>query len=252
MLGKLFKKSPQRLAQVPEGCRVYAVGDIHGRVDLLDRLLRLIASDMEDAADKQVNLVFLGDYVDRGLHSREVIDRLTALKAQTTGLRFLMGNHEQAMLQFLDDSSIGHVWLEYGGLETLQSYGVTRIKSANDVYQFERGRLELREAIPDDHLEFLNTLEIHATIGDYFFVHAGIRPGVPLEDQSEEDMLWIRDEFLSSDRQSEKVIVHGHTPTDQPSDKPWRIGVDTGAYLTGVLSAVVLEGSERYFISTEN
>jgi len=251
MFANLLGRSKRSDSQAPEGMRIYAVGDIHGRADLLNDLLNLIADDMSDADDLVVRLVFLGDYVDRGLYSREVIDRLVELKASTSGLHFLKGNHEQAMIQFLEDPGVGHVWLEYGGLETLHSYGVHCVKSSADTGAFEQARSELASNLPEAHLEFLRELDICVEYGDYFFVHAGVRPGVPLQDQQEEDMLWIRDEFLRADARPEKVIVYGHTPSENPVDKSWRIGVDTGAYMTGRLTAVALQGRDRYFISTE-
>ncbi|MEL7029807.1 MAG: serine/threonine protein phosphatase, partial [Pseudomonadota bacterium] len=156
-----------------------------------------------------------------------------------------------AMVQFLEDPSVGHVWLEYGGLETLHSYGVHCVRSSADTASFEQARDELDAALPDSHRAFLDQLEVSVEYGDYFFVHAGVKPGVPLEEQQEEDMLWIRDEFLRADSKPEKVIVYGHTPSESPVDKSWRIGVDTGAYMTGRLTAVALQGRDRYFISTE-
>ena len=251
MFANLFGNSRKHDSSAPEGMRIYAVGDIHGRADLLNDLLNLIADDMSDAENLIVRLVFLGDYVDRGLHSKEVINRLVELKAQTAGLHFLKGNHEQAMMQFLEDASVGHIWLEYGGLETLHSYGVHCVRSAAETQAFEEAQALLNRNIPDAHRLFLSELELSVEYGDYFFVHAGVRPGVPLADQSEEDMLWIRDEFLRSDVRPEKVIVYGHTPSESPVDKSWRIGVDTGAYMTGRLTAVALQGRDRYFISTD-
>lgn len=251
MLANLFGKTRQNESEAPDGMRIYAVGDIHGRADLLNDLLNLVADDMNDADELVVRLVFLGDYVDRGFHSKEVIERLVELKNQTSGLHFLKGNHEQAMAQFLNDASVGHVWLEYGGLETLHSYGVHCVRSSSDTGAFEQAREELNEKLPESHRQFLSELEISVEYGDYFFVHAGVRPGVALADQDEEDLLWIRDDFIRSNAKHEKVIVYGHTPSESPVDKAARIGVDTGAYMTGRLTAVALQDRDRYFISTD-
>lgn len=246
MFGNLFNaKTPP--AGVPEGMRVYAVGDIHGCADLLDSLLTRIAEDDRiEPADSR--LVFLGDYVDRGPDSRGVLDRLLDIRAQRPDTVFLKGNHEAAMLDFLAGPSAGAAWLDWGGEETLASYGVA------DAARRDPADLaaELKGRLPPEHLRFLKTLTLLETIGDYCFVHAGVRPGRPFEAQEEEDLLWIRSEFhdAPSRLRPDKVIVHGHHPMKKPLDAGWRIAVDTGACFTGRLTAVVLEGRARRFLSS--
>lgn len=239
-------------ATLPEGMRIYAIGDIHGRDDLLARLLGQIEADAHEHPASRNILIFLGDYVDRGLQSRAVLDRLSGDLMPDFERVFLKGNHEQAMLQFLEDASFGKTWKYYGGLETLHSYGVTELTRTDDPAAFEHARERFAEALPERHLRFLKSLAISAEFGSYFFAHAGVRPGVPLNRQIEEDLLWIREGFLESDRAFGKVVVHGHTPVEQVVVKSNRIGVDTGAYMTGVLTAVVLEGTSRRFVQTRD
>ena len=244
MLDKLFG-GRTRDAAVPEGARIYAVGDVHGCAGLLDALLAAIA---RDAADRPHELVFLGDYVDRGADSKGVIDRLIALRARQAGTVFLKGNHEQAMLDFLDRPDLNEEWLHWGGDKTLESYGV------EDIWRKRVDTLaaELAERLPDAHRAFLVDLRLWTVIGDYAFVHAGFKPGVALVDQSEEACLWIRSEFHNAapDQRPDKTVVHGHHPVRKPLDAGWRIDVDTGAVWSDALTAVVLEGTTRRFIST--
>lgn len=245
MLEKFFNRAEK--ASAPEGKRVYAIGDIHGRIDLLEELLARIHDDNGGNADQ---LVFLGDYVDRGPDSKGVIDRLTALGNSDQEVIFLKGNHEAIMLDFLNDPSEKLHWLEWGGEETLESYGVENVlgRSGEDL------AAELAKQLPAEHKLFLESLRLTHLEGDYLFVHAGVRPGVPLEDQQEEDLLWIRKRFhkASSKERPDKVVIHGHQPTKKPIDAGWRIGIDTGACWTGRLTAVVLEGTKRRFLSTGN
>ncbi|MGF1453926.1 MAG: metallophosphoesterase family protein [Alphaproteobacteria bacterium] len=237
---------------VPEGERIYAVGDIHGRVDLLSRLMWGIEADMRSFTGERMRLVFLGDYVDRGPKSRETLDKLLEIKDRYEHATFILGNHEEAMLNFLQDPKGGDVWLDFGGLETLDSYGVAPPNPRSSPLALESARDALQGAVPEAHIEFLEELEVSATYGDYFFVHAGVRPGIALESQDRNDLLWIREEFLSSDWSPGKIIVHGHTPGEKPALSRWRIGVDTGAYATGRLTSVVLEGTTRRFLSTRS
>jgi serine/threonine protein phosphatase 1 len=244
----LFRPKAKTATAASTGGRlIYAVGDIHGHLDLLDALLRIIA---EDAAAQQPLthrpvLVFVGDYIDRGPASAGVIDRLIALKAVSdaqTGVevRLLMGNHEQTLLQFLDSPEAGPAWVEFGGGETLASYGVLRPVSRNDVEGWSVAQAQFQHALPDRHRAFLTGLELSASYGDYLFVHAGVRPGVPLDRQDPEDLMWIRGDFLSRPHGLDQVVVHGHTPEEEPFLGPDRINIDTGAYATGVLTAVRL------------
>ncbi|MBX3489225.1 metallophosphoesterase family protein [Parvibaculum sp.] len=230
--------------------RLYAVGDIHGRDDLLEALMALVEADAARAPDLHKVLIFLGDYVDRGLQSKAVLDRLTGDFAPGFERVFLKGNHELALRQFMEDAAFGRSWKYYGGLETLHSYGITELTLSDDPADFERARQHFNETIPDKHREFLDNLQLTAEFGDYFFVHAGVRPGIALHRQIEEDLLWIREEFLDSSSTYGKVVVHGHTPRETVEFRPNRIGLDTGAYMTGVLTALVLEGEERRLIQT--
>lgn len=226
-------------ANAPLGCVIYAIGDIHGCREALEALHQRIADDAATRAARFVHLVYLGDYVDRGPDSRGVIDALLAPPpvpgAQQT---CLLGNHEAAMLAFLADPEQAAPWLEHGGLETLASYGV-RVQSPGPGWRQDLA-LALRQRLPATHLAFLRGLRRRVEIGDYAFVHAGIRPGLPLDAQDPDDLLWIREPFLSSRHRHEKVIVHGHTPGDHVVFAGNRIGVDTGAYLGGGLSCAVL------------
>lgn len=245
MLGKPRGKKAKS-ALIPDGKRVYAIGDIHGCLEELDGLLALIDNDHGDASQSQ--LVFLGDYVDRGPDSRGVLDRLIEIKKSKSEAIFLKGNHEAIMLDFLSDPEDMYHWLDWGGEETLQSYGIDRVLG--------RAPEDLAEALTDNlpaaHLEFLNSLQLTHSEGDYLFVHAGVRPGVSLKDQQEEDLLWIRKRFhkAAAHERPDQVVVHGHQPMKKPLDAGWRIAVDTGACWSGQLTAVVLEGDQRRFIST--
>jgi serine/threonine protein phosphatase 1 len=237
---------------VPAGEIYYAIGDVHGRLDLLRALLRSIDADARRTPSKAVNLVFLGDYIDRGQESRGVIELLTVLK-RDGGVRVtaLRGNHEEALLGFIADPSTGGAWAEHGGRETLKSYGVEPPRAMTDAEGWSAARDAFVAALPRAHLDFLRELQLFAVVGDYVFVHAGVRPGVPLEHQEAHDLMWIRKDFMEAPRVLDaQVVVHGHTPTAEPSEGPGRIGVDTGAYATGVLTAVKLEDDRRSFIQT--
>ncbi len=239
--------------RVPEGMRVYAIGDIHGRLDLLNVLLERINADFVGSGARQQVIICVGDYVDRGLHSSGVIDLLLDGMPPKAETRFLMGNHEEAFLQFMDDPAIGPRWKDFGGLETLHSYGVEIAGNAlKDARWFAEARAALNRNIPPRHLAFLRNLEMTAEYGDYFFVHAGIRPGVRLDRQIGVDLLWIRDEFLADRRDHGRVVVHGHTPTMDVENRSNRIGIDTGAYLTNNLSSIVLEGVWRGLLDTKS
>jgi serine/threonine protein phosphatase 1 len=233
---------------VPDGARIYAVGDIHGRLDLLDRMLGMIEKDAESAAGRVIIRVFVGDYVDRGPHSSAVITRLLQLQRQDSDAVFLRGNHEQMMLEFLRTPSCYPRWRTLGAEETLQSYNVTP-PIFEDTRALDETRQALIRAMPPTHLAFLNATQISYTNGDYLFVHAGIRPGVFLADQKPHDLMWIRDPFLSSRQTFEKFVVHGHSPTGKPEIRRNRIGIDTRAFRTGRLTALCLEGKKRRFVS---
>ena len=231
---------------VPEGTRIYAIGDIHGRLDLLDSVLARIDTDMIVHPASNAIRIFLGDYIDRGPDSMRVLDRLVNYcVAQPTVC--LMGNHEAFLCEFLKDPDVLTVWRRCGGLDTLLSYGLAP-KIETDVQDQRELASELGRILPSSHREFLSGLKQYFICGDFFFVHAGVRPGICLTKQSEDDLLWIRDDFLLSEDHFGKVVVHGHTPVLEPDVRPNRINIDTGAYATGRLTCLVLENDEIRFI----
>lgn len=250
---RLFGGGPSaQLGQVPAGQAVYAIGDIHGRFDLMQDLLRRIVEDAAGHPQNEVrHLIFLGDYIDRGSESRAVVEAL--LRDPIYGFQTvrLMGNHEEAFLAFLDRRSDGLDWLTFGGLETLLSYGVPLRSMPRTEEAVEELRLSVLSAVPKPHVELMRNCTLHHTIGDYFFVHAGVRPGVPIERQSPTDMMWIRDDFLRARTPLPgRVVVHGHTICDLPEDRGYRVNIDTGAFASGRLTCLALRGQERRFIST--
>jgi serine/threonine protein phosphatase 1 len=246
LFARLFGRNRAPASQPSTGGRlVYAVGDVHGRLDVLAPLVRDIVEDAR-GADEPPMLVFLGDYVDRGPDSRGVVDLILELAAaRQFEVRTLKGNHEEALLQFLDEPSFGATWMEHGGATTLASYGVQPPTQRTDEEAWARTSAAFAKALPAEHRRFYEGLELMVTTGDYAFVHAGVRPGVPLDRQEEHDLLWIRREFIEERAAFEKVIVHGHTPLEEPQLTPHRLGIDTGAYATGVLTAVRLEGEAQ-------
>jgi serine/threonine protein phosphatase 1 len=193
-------------------------------------------------------LIFCGDYVDRGPQSAQVVEALVWLQRRAAfELRFLKGNHEQALLDFLEDPEGGRGWLDCGGIDTLQSYG---LRSPEPGQSLAPLRDQLLEVLPSHHLDFLRDLKLTTSVGDFLFVHAGLRPGRPVSLQSQEDLLWIREDFTRSEHRFKRVIVHGHSwSSAEPEVRANRIGVDTGAYRTGVLTALRLEGAQIQFIS---
>jgi serine/threonine protein phosphatase 1 len=235
---------------VPAGTRLYAVGDIHGRIDLLRALSQLIHQDAFRRQAPRNVVVYLGDYVDRGADSRGVIDALLNEPLPGFESHHLKGNHEDVMLRFLDDTSAGPNWLGYGGRETLRSYGVDPPNPYAPAVELQRAQRELGQRLPRSHLDFLRRLKVTHEEGDYFFAHAGVRPGVPLEQQRDEDLLWIRDEFLRSDASFGRIVVHGHSITRVPDVRKNRIGIDTGAFASNHLTALVAEGREWFFLQT--
>ncbi|MBL8772751.1 MAG: serine/threonine protein phosphatase [Phenylobacterium sp.] len=232
------------------GRLVYAVGDVHGYAGALERLLADIVRDAEASrpAERPV-VVFVGDYVDRGPDSRGAMDLVLAFAGRAdVEAAPLRGNHEEAMLRFLDEPAFAPAWIGSWGRETLKSYGVAA-PDPDDVRACAEARARFAAAVPDAHRGFLRGLELSRTIGDYHFVHAGVRPGVALAAQSPRDLMWIRHAFLDCDDDFGKVVVHGHTPAPgRPEVKANRINVDTGVYFTGVLTAVRLEGETRRFL----
>lgn len=235
------------------GRTVVAIGDIHGRLDLLDRLIDQIKAKLTlSKRGTRPVLIFLGDYVDRGASSKGVIDRVIGLAAEADfEVRAMKGNHEEALLTFLQDVGSGPAWIEHGGAQTLRSYGVNPPMLRADDEAWARARAAFTEALPPEHLGFLSSLELSVVCGDYVFVHAGVRPSAPLSAQVEHDLLWIRQDFLTASGPFEKIVVHGHSPELEPFLGQHRIGIDTGAYATGVLTAVLLEDTERTVIQAK-
>jgi serine/threonine protein phosphatase 1 len=246
MSGRASSRAPESTA-TPDGMRVYVIGDIHGRADLLDKLALQIEDDLKSAPPIVV-AVFLGDYIDRGPQSKAVVDRLCR-GAFPTPIVTLRGNHEQTLLDAFDDESVFASWRQFGGLETLMSYGVDVSRLMRGL-GYDNARAQLLEKTPAAHRKFLEASSAAHELGDYFFCHAGVRPGVALARQADADLLWIRDEFLESPAFHGKIVVHGHTPVAAPDVRPNRINIDTGAYATGVLTCLVLEGRTRRIIST--
>ena len=235
-------------ATVPDGELVYAIGVIHGRMDLLSALLALIGQDAVRSDHANKTLIFLGDYVDRGPDSRGVIERLSEGLPDGFEAHFLKGNHEQFLLDFLQDPKWLAPWRGNGGDPTLLSYGVDVGRLDRVSAPSEAWRAAFAQALPDRHLKFLQGLGLNCVIGDYVFVHAGLRPGVPLSDQVPADLLWIRNEFLDAQEPFGKVVVHGHTPERKPVVRENRIGIDTGAVFTGCLTALRLANGTQDFL----
>jgi len=234
-------QSERAAARLPDGLRIYAIGDIHGRADLLAGLLHQIDVDCTLYPSNRPIVVFIGDYIDRGPASREVLDLLLGC-GRTKETVFLKGNHETLVRRFLSEPAVLDEWRLCGGLETLMSYGLKPSINPGVAEQRQLAKA-LAKSIPNPHLEFLDSLRLSFNCGDFLFVHAGIRPGVPIRKQREEDLLWIREEFLSCEQRFEKFVVHGHTPVRAPDVRSNRINIDTGAFATGRLTCIVIEGT---------
>lgn len=255
MLRRLLGLGPRaRPGTIPVGQAVYAIGDVHGRLDLLDDLLARIREDAKrHPPDTHRCLIFLGDYVDRGSESRGVVERVLTDPLPGFVTVRLMGNHEEAILAFLDGESDGLDWLSFGGLETLISYGVPLRGLPRTEEAVNTLRAALFEAVPRHHVNFFRTCALHHSVGDYLFVHAGVRPGISLERQTRTDLMWIRDDFLRARNPLPgRVVVHGHTICDLPQNRDHRINIDTGAFVSGRLTCLALRGSERRFLSTSD
>lgn len=226
--------------------RLYAIGDVHGRLDLLERAIRAIERDVAERGGMALT-VTLGDYIDRGPQSRGVIECL-ADNPFATPYVALKGNHEALLEAFLADPAVGSHWRRLGGLETIASFGVP-VQQLMLGRNYEEAAARLREALTPQHLDFLAALKTSVVVGRYFLCHAGVRPGIPLERQRDDDLLWIRDEFLHSTADFGKIVVHGHTPVAEPEVLPNRINIDTGAFMTGRLTCVVLEKDRHRFLT---
>jgi len=231
-----------RKPRLPDGTCIYAVGDIHGCANQLAKVFAAIDHHLSRVRPKRPIQVFLGDYIDRGPASSQVIDMLID-RAQRHETIFLKGNHEAMLLDLLRAPEIFPSFKQYGGLPTLLSYGLT--PSVNPDHEEQQALIKaLAQKIPHLHRRFFDDLRPKFFCGDFLFVHAGVRPGIPLRKQKEEDLLWIRDEFLSSDKNFGKFIVHGHTPVSKPDIRPNRINIDTGAYATGILTLLTIHGDQ--------
>ena len=247
----MFRKSP-RPTKFPEGAkgyRAYVVGDVHGHLDLTDQLLAKIDEDLKRRPAKRAVLVFVGDLIDRGPQSAQVIERLRTYRRPGLRTVFLLGNHEEVMLRVLaGDLSLLPDWLAFGGAQCLASYGVDAASLGG--LDGEEALALIRRAVPRDHSQFLHGFADSFRFGDYLIVHAGIRPGVELGQQLQSDLRWIRTPFLSDPTDHGVVVVHGHTITKGVEERPNRIGIDTGAYASGVLTALAIEGAERWYLDT--
>ena len=250
-IGQLFGGSPpSHPPRLPAGHLLYAIGDVHGCDDLLAELLSKIDEDSLARPRAKRILVFLGDLIDRGPASAAVVERLRTFRPDGTRLIFLAGNHEEVLLRILDgEAGLVPDWLRFGGRECLKSYGVDaeRLRRMTPA----RALATIRSAIPDKHVEFLRAFDDTFRAGDYLFVHAGIRPGVSLTDQARADLRWIREPFLSDRAEHGFVVVHGHTIRQEVEDRSNRIGIDTGAYRFGVLTALGLQGADRWCIQAK-
>jgi serine/threonine protein phosphatase 1 len=231
------------------GQRAYVIGDVHGRLDLLDRLLGTIHRELDERPARKTLLVFVGDLIDRGPSSAQVVERLRTYRRPGVRPVFLLGNHEEVLLRILggDVTPVGS-WLKFGGAQCLASYGADAAELArrNDAQVLQA----VRKAIPKTHVDFLHSFADTCRFGDYLFVHAGIRPGVELDLQAQSDLRWIRGPFLLDDTDHGFVVVHGHTITNAVDEQVNRIGIDTGAYRSGVLTALAIEGERRWFLDT--
>ena len=248
---QMFRSSrPGSAAMVPAGFRLYAIGDVHGRDDLLAELLEQVEADSSARGPAERVIIFLGDLIDRGPESAKVVERLRTYRPARTRLVYLAGNHEEVLLQILDgDQALLPQWLRFGGAECLASYGI-------DAAQLRRMAPDqaieaVRAAIPPSHVEFFRSFDDTFRAGDYLFVHAGVRPGVPLEQQMRADLRWIREPFLSERAEHGFVVVHGHTVRKEVEERSNRVGIDTGAYRFGVLTALGLEGTDRWYLQAK-
>jgi len=233
----------------PRGHRAYAVGDVHGRLDLLESLLQSIEEDVRARPSRKTSIVFLGDLIDRGPSSAGVVERLRTFRPNFAAPLFLMGNHEEVLLRILDgEASLIPSWLRFGGTETLRSYGLDADELATSTEA--EAVTKVRRAIPEAHSAFIANFADTVSFGDYLFVHAGIRPGVELSEQSKADLRWIREPFLQDQSERDFVVVHGHTIRQDVEITANRIGIDTGAFHTGVLTALAIDGEDRWLVQT--
>lgn len=237
---------------VPSGARgrrAYVIGDVHGRLDLLENLLKTVHEEIDAQGPGKVLLVFLGDLIDRGPDSAGVLERLRTYSRPGVQPVFILGNHEEVLLRILQgETALIEKWRWFGGAQCLRSYGVKpdSLKGLPEEEQLAR----IRAAIPPEHVAFLQSFSDTCRFGDYLFVHAGIRPDVALDDQRQSDLRWIREPFLLDDTDHGFLVVHGHSIRPQVEERSNRIGIDTGAYKSGVLTAMGIEGDRRWYLDT--
>ncbi|RWB55399.1 metallophosphoesterase [Mesorhizobium sp.] len=242
-------------ARGPDGMRLYAIGDVHGRHDLLAAMHRRIESELEHAPSSDWRIIHLGDYVDRGPDSKGVIDFLIEARERDPRNLTLAGNHDIGMLEFLAEPNADGLFMRYGGIQTAASYGV-KLSTGSSWFGrpdevLAHGHAALVEALPQAHVDFLRSLSFSVTFGDFFFCHAGIRPGIPLESQSPQDLIWIRDAFHDHPGLHPKVIVHGHTPVPETEVLANRVNVDTLAWQSGMLSALAVNGGDKRIVTVQ-
>ncbi len=245
----LFRADPHPTPVMVEGVRVYAIGDVHGRLDLLLELRERIKEDLAEHPVDHAIEVYLGDYIDRGPASREVLEHFITSRPVCNERICLKGNHEQTLLDFLDDPDCLKHWARYGGMSTMRAYGISEGNPMTSA-ACQGIHRQFTAAFPRAHRTFCENLPTSASFGDYFFAHAGVRPGIPLDAQDDHDLMWIRREFLTSKKFHGKLIVHGHTPAKQPEVRTNRINIDTRAYDTGILTCLVLEDEAQGLIAT--
>ena len=247
-LRQMFRSRPaEQLAAVPDGTRYYAIGDIHGRLDLFEALIEAVESDDRASAPARTIIVLLGDLVDRGPDSAGVVERAMRWAAERQ-VFLLAGNHEEMFLESFENTGVLRHFLRHGGRQTVLSYGIPR--ATYDATSLEELQVLMRDTVPLSHREFLASARDHLEAGDYLFVHAGIAPEVPLEEQQRHHLRWIREPFLDYTAPHAHMVVHGHTITDAIDVRRNRVGIDTGAYRSGRLTALVLEGTSRRILQT--
>ena len=244
-LKRTFDPAPSAPPALPDGIRVYALSDIHGRADLFQKALEWIAQDAAQHPDKRIIEILLGDFIDRGMQSKQVLELAIAEPAHGHERICLMGNHEATLLDFLHNAQVLRGWMSYGGLPTLDAYGV-ELPQDMTPNSFETLREQFTAALPETHRAFLQNLQTDYLLGDYYFVHAGVRPNVPLEEQRDEDKCWIREPFLSHKKPFEKYIVHGRTPLPAPQFYPHRVNLDMNEAAEDMLACLILDGTTKH------
>jgi serine/threonine protein phosphatase 1 len=249
LINRFFKPVIAPIPFIPANTRVYCIGDIHGRNDLLQQLLAKIAQDRLQF-EGRVLMIYLGDFIDRGLHSKQVINTLLNNQKATVEIVYLRGNHEQTLLDCLQNAALIPTWLTFGGQTTLFSYDVAITKIPTKPQDLLEIQKQLQAKLPPSHYTFFVNTRLSYSLGSYFFVHAGISPKRPIAKQWPEDMLWIREEFTECTKNYPQIIVHGHSISEQPQLLGNRIGIDTGAYASGVLTCLVLEADRQRILQT--